>query len=658
MDVLTLDIGSLWSQHIWPVLLVVGSVWSQWVWPILLFLIGLGLVVFVHEFGHFLASKWAGVKVEEFALGFGKRILGFKRGETEYRLNVLPLGGYVRMLGQDDLKPMATEEADPRSWHRAAARKRLVILSAGVVMNVIFAALLFVVVYLVGIRFVAPVVGWPKHDFPADRAGLRPGDRILAIDGKPIRRANQIAMAAILSDTDEEFRLTVARKLEDKESRFDVTLKPEKDEVGRLGEHYIFGITWAADTIILEPGKQGYVGKEKFEEDDRIVQVGGQSIEHSWEALPVLRANAGGEIEYVVERKKQRVPVRVALSSVWRITRGDIEEQLEILGMSPRIRIGGDKEIKKKDPAGKAGLKVGDVILNYAGTGAPSRSELLKTNEEFAGKETSIRVLRGGKALDLKITPKPKSGRVLIGIAPEPEFDKLFVARVQPGSAAAEAGIVEDAVLTKVNSTSVATWPELYAALWSAGGEAITLTYTLKGKERTASFGVLSKEVFDPDRYLVDTPAIKAVGVLRTDAIRGDPLQALAWSTEDTWVWMVSVYKTLRSITKGRASTKGISGPVGIGVIAVIKGREGVIELAYFIAMLSALVAVFNFLPLPMLDGGHAVLVLVDKVHRLVRGRPLPAKVYAGVQIVGLVLILGIFLAITFQDVARWVFDR
>ena len=124
----------------------IGSLWSQYIWPILLFVVGLGLVIFVHELGHFLAAKWAGVKVEEFSLGFGKRLLAFRRGETEYRLNVLPLGGFVRMLGQDDFNPMATAEAEERSWNRAKGRHKLVILSAGVVMNVIFAAFLFVVV--------------------------------------------------------------------------------------------------------------------------------------------------------------------------------------------------------------------------------------------------------------------------------------------------------------------------------------------------------------------------------------------------------------------------------------------------------------------------------------------------------------------------------
>ncbi len=83
-----------------------GSIFGDWVWPLLEFLVGVGLVIFVHELGHFLAAKAVNIKVEVFAMGIGPRIAGFRRGETEYVLNLLlPLGGYVKMLGQDDVRP-------------------------------------------------------------------------------------------------------------------------------------------------------------------------------------------------------------------------------------------------------------------------------------------------------------------------------------------------------------------------------------------------------------------------------------------------------------------------------------------------------------------------------------------------------------------------
>jgi len=100
---------------------------------------------------------------------------------------------------------------------------------------------------------------------------------------------------------------------------------------------------------------------------------------------------------------------------------------------------------------------------------------------------------------------------------------------------------------------------------------------------------------------------------------------------------------------KRRLGPEGAAGPVGIGAAALAIARRDVIQFVYFMGMLSAIIAVFNFLPLPALDGGHVVLVLIEKV----RGRPLPPKVQAGIQLAGLVLILGIFLALTFQDITR-----
>ena len=91
----------------------IGGLWAQWLWPILLLVFGLGGVIFFHEFGHFFVAKLVGIKVERFAIGFGPRLLGFSIGETDYCIKILPLGGYVKMLGQDDLNPLE-EQADLR----------------------------------------------------------------------------------------------------------------------------------------------------------------------------------------------------------------------------------------------------------------------------------------------------------------------------------------------------------------------------------------------------------------------------------------------------------------------------------------------------------------------------------------------------------------
>ena len=645
----------------------IGMYWAQYVWPFMMFLIGLSLVVFVHEFGHFLAAKWAGVAVQEFALGFGKKILGFRRGETLYRINAVPLGGYIKMLGQEDFNPGATAEHDPRSWQRAPAGKKIVILSAGVAMNVVFSIIVFVIVYMNGIRFIAPVVGSTQPGLPAatvvlpdevaeamgveEAVGLQAGDRILNVNGKKIRRFSQVQMAAILSDDDETFDLTVARKVKGREITFNVTLTPKKSEVGPFGEHYIFGIGRPVSTVIEESGKKGYAAKEKFKKHDRIVEIAGEPIENFWDITPALRSGAGKEVEFVVERKGQKVRVKVKPMEISGRTGGNDKENLSILGMSPRIRVAA---VFKDSPAKKAGLKPDDIILSYAGEDSPSRAELLEINKKFADTETTISVLRDDKILDLKITPAKEGENVLVGIITTTEQDKVLVASVYPDSPAAKASIAKGAIITKINDTPVATWAQMYAALRSSGGKKVVLTYTAAGSKQKGAVEVLTKKIFDPEKYSFTSSAIGVVQYLKTNLIRGNLPQALMWGTEDTIAWMISVYKSLRNIFKERASTKGFSGPVGISAIAIKVGRGGVIDLAYFMAMLSALVAVFNFLPLPVLDGGHVVITLVEKV----RGRPIPTKVMVGIQLTGWVLIGGLFLAITFQDIARHFFGK
>jgi regulator of sigma E protease len=113
-----------------------------------------------------------------------------------------------------------------------------------------------------------------------------------------------------------------------------------------------------------------------------------------------------------------------------------------------------------------------------------------------------------------------------------------------------------------------------------------------------------------------------------------------------------STYASLRSLAKGTVSTRDLRGPAGIGGMAVELARKGSpVDFVYFIAFISAALAVFNFLPLPVVDGGHAVFLVIEKV----RGRPLPIKVMNVIQIVGLVLLGGVFLLLTWQDIARMI---
>ncbi len=143
-----------------------------------------GLLVFVHEFGHFITAKWSGIRVEEFGFGFPPRLFGIKRGETIYSINWIPLGGFVRMPGENGETTDDAGNYDPGSFASKPAWRRAIVLVAGVTMNAILAFLLFGVAYAVGETGYSPLIQYVCANSPAANAGMQAGDKILAVDGQ------------------------------------------------------------------------------------------------------------------------------------------------------------------------------------------------------------------------------------------------------------------------------------------------------------------------------------------------------------------------------------------------------------------------------------------------------------------------------------------
>src|SRR6516225_4856036 len=137
----------------------------------------LGIMILVHELGHFAAAKYFGVRVEVFSIGFGKRLLGFRKGETDYRISAIPLGGYVKMSGEN---PMDERTGDPGEFLSHPRWQRFIIAVAGPFMNIVLAVGLLMVVYMVHYEYPAfldepAIVGWVTEDTPAAKAGIQPG---------------------------------------------------------------------------------------------------------------------------------------------------------------------------------------------------------------------------------------------------------------------------------------------------------------------------------------------------------------------------------------------------------------------------------------------------------------------------------------------------
>lgn len=174
-------------------------------------------LIFVHEFGHFLVALWSGIKVEVFSLGFGPKLFSFKRNDTEYRISAVPLGGYVKMAGED---PSGKREGKPWEFLSSSVGKRFAVGMAGSLVNYIFGFFLIVAVFLIGYPVTTTVESvLDKH--PAKEAGIQAGDRIIAVDGIPVRNL-MMALDMIKGKTEGPLKFTLQRQ----DSIMDLEVKP------------------------------------------------------------------------------------------------------------------------------------------------------------------------------------------------------------------------------------------------------------------------------------------------------------------------------------------------------------------------------------------------------------------------------------------------
>lgn len=266
----------------------------------------LGVMIVVHEFGHFAAAKLFGVRVEVFSVGFGKRLLGFTRGETDYRLSALPFGGYVKMAGEN---PMESRTGDPGEFMSHPRWQRLVIAIAGPTMNILLAIVLLTAVFM--IHYEQPVywdkpavIGWVLEGSPAEKAGLQPGDRIVRY-GSMQNPTWEDVLSKVMLSPNTSVNLAVQRGTD----ILNKTLVPEaigQDRVGSAG--------WVPDTPTavseLEAGQPAE--KAGVQVGDELVAVNGAPIRSTQSMVRMLQQTGDKPIELTVVRHGKQIDFHLA----------------------------------------------------------------------------------------------------------------------------------------------------------------------------------------------------------------------------------------------------------------------------------------------------------------------------------------------------------
>ncbi|MCB9846791.1 MAG: site-2 protease family protein [Phycisphaeraceae bacterium] len=663
---------------------------------LLLVIVGFGSVIFIHELGHFLAAKWAGIRVHEFAIGFGKPIcswrqgVGFRmgstrpgvnpaapipagEGETEYRLNWLPFGGYVKMLGQDDLHP--TESADPRSYTQKPVWKRMVVVSAGVVMNLILAAVLFLIVFMVGMPAPSPTIGQVAEGSPAAQAtpvsdpgvepGLRTGDVVLEISGRRAMSFADLSLAAAMAERGQKIPVTVQRAGHDAPIEF--TMVPTQSKETHLLE---LGVGSALSTSLVPAPKDNPLGLalytlhrqragiEKLPDGSRLTSVNGapvtladQLIEkidqgHGEPVRAVFTAPDGGVTNVVI------TPEPTLDTGTYKDAKNDKRKFHHLLGLRPAAVVGACSE-----HALAQGLRPGDVIARIDDRVWPSIDRFIETVSAKPGDKVEIRVLRDGAYTEL--TAKiDRQGRIGMFFDETPSAMPPIVVRM-PSNTESEHAEAPDLApgsrILSVNNNPVASFADVERALLAAPAGPVELVVRLpigpdpaqaptqtvawdlssQDREHLASLGWSSP--IDSFLFEYDQTLLKADG----------PVDALVMGVSETRRYVIMTYLTFVRLAQGTVKVEHIKGPVGIAHFGTKVVEQGFLNLLFFLGVISANLAVINFLPLPIVDGGLFVFLLVESVTR----RPVSVAIQSAATLAGVVLIGAVFLFVTFNDI-------
>jgi len=584
-------------------------------------ILGIGLVLFVHELGHFLAARAAGMRVEVFALGFGPRVWGFKRGDTDYRLALLPLGGYVLVAGEN-----GTGTPQPGELMAASPAWRLLFYSGGILMNLAFAFVLLPILFAVGVPFESPVIGSVQAGSSGWEAGLRSGDRVLEVDGRAVHGFRHVSTAVALSAAGEPVAMSVERD----GARLDLTVPTEFDAAlgfPRIGVGPVY-------ELAVVPG--GPAERAGLRSTDRVLAVSGvpaadtQSAQAAVEAAslaagPVLLLveRDGAELELSLEPAAPPAPLPAQL--------GISEQQNRVV--QARSALAGE-------------LQPGDLVISAGGAPVQRPADLLLAALR-AGHLPALTIERAGARLDLPARPDVAPARIgeMLHLGTGPGLRLA----VRADGAAHRAGLRDGDAILRVNELAVRDFAALRAAI------AERVQSADPASPPPLRLMVLRAGAAEPETLTVQ-PAplpVRDLGLglrIAEETVRSiNPVTALRIGVNEAWQTVLEVMLTLKRMIVGDISATNLGGIISIGQVTHGFAAQGLIPLLLFLCIISVNLAVLNVLPIPALDGGHIALLAAETV----RGKPVGVRARNAFNLIGFAIVIGLLLFVTTLDLRR-----
>ncbi len=495
-----------------------------------IFLIFLGPLVFIHELGHFLVARFFGVKVEKFSIGFGKSLLKFKKGDTEYKFALIPLGGYVKMFGDDPTRAeKLTEEEKKVAFNHKSKFARFWIVLAGPIANFILAYFIYSLLILKGGAVKKFKLAELKETALMSKVGFKSGDIIKKLNGDLIYTQEDIFF---LDDLNNNFEVQRANEIVNIET---------SESVEALLEDYVQNSKYLIQAIVFnENGNKFFLSLEENE----ILEMSLLEIEERFT----------GNL-YLFDNKKK---YHSSLQS-------NTQEDMFNLLRRARYFVNDLKvaAVMPDSAAQSANLKIDDILIEYNDKPLHSFYDLPIALKEFENNEANLKIIRDGQELDLKITPKKVDERFLIGIQS-------------------------------------------------------------------------SMMLYDPGVHTLPSKGI--LGSLKAGLFK-------------TWRGITKTFEVIMKLFSFDKKVLGsLGGPVAIANMASQSFHIGLEHFFSLMAILSINLGIFNLLPVPVLDGGHILLLGVETI----LGKPLSEKKLMIVQQTGLFLLLSLMAFVIINDFIRF----